>query len=285
MLIFQSIILGLTQGLSEFIPISSSAHLIIIPWLFGWTDPAVTGLTFDVALHIGTLAAVVVFFRRDWARYILAGVKSIIERRIGGDQDRKMAWFLVLACIPGGFAGVFLEDKIQASYHQLPIGTTALLVMAAVIAAFGGLMWAVDHFVVRKRKLEQLTAKDALIIGLAQALAIFPGVSRSGSTITAGMALGLERSAAARFSFLLSTPIIAGAGLKSLAELLASLNAGTISSTELMIFPIGVVVAAISGFLCIRLLLDFLQKHSVRTFTFYRWGLAVLVLIVALVRG
>ena len=159
-----------------------------------------------------------------------------------------------------------------------------MVLMAVAIAILGGLLLLADRLGKQKRPFARIRFLDTVLIGLAQALAIFPGVSRSGATITAGLALGLEREAAARFSFLLSAPIIAGAGLKSLYELLTGIRSGAIAGTELMIFPIGFLAAAVSGFFCIKLLLTFLQKHSTRTFVYYRWALAVLVLVVAFVR-
>jgi undecaprenyl-diphosphatase len=285
MLILQSIVLGIIQGLTEFIPISSSAHLVIIPWLFNWTNPAITGLTFDVALHLGTLLALLVYFFRDWVRLIVAWARSIGERRIGQNADRRMAWYIILACIPGGLAGFLFEDKVQEAFHVTPISSSSMLLMAGALALLGGLLWLADALARHARKFEDMKAKDATLIGLAQALAIFPGVSRSGATITAGLALGLEREAAARFSFLLSAPIIAGAGLKSLLDLLKEVKGGAIAHSDLLLFPIGFVVAAVSGFFCIKFLMAFLKRHSTRVFAWYRWALAVLVAVVALMRG
>jgi len=285
MLVFQSIILGIVQGLAEFIPISSSAHLVIIPWLFGWNNPALTSLTFDVALHLGTLLAVLVFFASDWARLAGAWFKSVFQFKIGDDPDRRMAWYLVLACVPGGISGVLLESKINQAFHSDLIPKGSMLFMAGAIVLLALLLWLADKLATHKRAFGQIKARDALYIGLAQAFAVIPGVSRSGSTITAGLALGLEREAAARFSFLLSAPIIAGAGLKSLYDLLKQVKAGAIAGTELAIFPIGFIAAAISGFLCIKYLLAYLKKHSTAAFVWYRFALAALVLIVALARG
>ncbi len=286
MLILQAVILGLVQGLTEFIPVSSSAHLIIVPWLFGWTDPALTSLPFDIALHLGTLIAVLSFFAKDWARLLQAGAASIAERRIGHDPDRRLAWLLVIACIPGGIAGVLFESKISDWFHAAnePIHPEAMILMALIIALLGTALLLAEHFALHVRKLDTLSLKDAILVGLAQAAAIFPGVSRSGSTITAGLAVGLERESAARFSFLLSAPIIAGAGAKSLLEIYIGITTGTIAQSDLILFPIGVIVAAISGYLAIRFLMRYLQNHPTNIFVYYRWGLAVLILMVALLR-
>jgi undecaprenyl-diphosphatase len=288
MTILQALILGIVQGLTEFIPISSSAHLIIVPWLFGWNDPVLTSLSFDVALHLGTLVAVIWFFASDWVRLIRAGVASLVERKIGSDPDRKLAWLLVIGCIPGGIAGVLGESKIDALFHQpgMPIKMMAIIIMGIIIAALALILFIVERQARHTRELNSLTLKDAILIGLAQALAIFPGVSRSGSTITAGLALNLKRETAARFSFLLSAPIILGAGLKSALDMFQQYHAGTsFGSGELLLFPFGFVAAAISGYFCIKYLLRFLQKNSTDSFVYYRWGLAVLIIVVALLRG
>jgi len=287
MLILQAILLGIIQGATEFIPVSSSAHLIIIPWLFGWKDAALTSLTFDVALHIGTLIAVLVYFAGEWVRLIRAGIASLLERKIGNDPDRRLAWYIMIGTIPGGLAGVFGEKKIEALFHQpgVQIQTSAMIVMAVIIALLGTALYFADKLASHVRKLEKYTLKDVILIGLAQGLAIFPGVSRSGSTMTAALALGSERESAAKFSFLLSAPIIAGAGAKSLVELFKGISTGAIASSETILFPIGVIVAAVSGFVCIRFMLHFLQRNSTRVFVYYRWGLAVLLVVVALLRA
>lgn len=288
MVILEAIILGLIQGLTEFIPISSSAHLVVVPWLFGWNDSALTSLPFDMALHLGTLVAVLIYFAADWVRLLRAGFSSIVERRIGNDVNRRMIWYLVIGCIPGGIVGLLLESKIDELFHQpnTPIKTSALIAMAVIIALLALALWFAERYAKHVRKLENLTFKDVLTIGCAQALAVFPGVSRSGGTITAGLALGLEREAAARFSFLLGTPLIAGIGLKSIWDIYEGLQAGgAFSQTDWILFPLGMIVAAVSGYLCIKYLLQYLQKNSTRIFIYYRWAFAVLIVVVALIRA
>jgi undecaprenyl-diphosphatase len=287
MTILQAIILGIVQGLTEFIPISSSGHLVILPWLFGWEDGALTSLTFDVALHLGTLVAVLAFFAADWARLIRAGVLSLAERKIGHDPDRKLAWFLIVGCIPGGIAGVLFESRIENLFHEpnAPHQAGAMIAMAVIIALLGALLFAADRFAQHLRQMKHITLRDALLIGLAQALAIFPGVSRSGATITAGLALGLERESAARFSFLLSAPIVAGAGVKSIWDIFKDVQAGALTSSDLLLFPVGFLAAAASGYLCIKYLLRFMQKNPTNVFVYYRWALAALIVVVALARG
>ena len=283
----QAIILGLVQGLTEFIPISSSAHLVIVPWLFKWNDPALTSLPFDVALHLGTLVAVLSFFASDWVRLIRAGVASVIERKIGDDPDRRLAWMLLIGCIPGGIVGVLAESKIDKLFHRpdAPMQVSALLAMAVIIALLAAVLFAAERLTKHVREMKSLSFLDAILIGAAQALAIFPGVSRSGATITAGLAMGLKRDVAARFSFLLSAPIIAGAGLKSALEIYKEIHAHSLAASELTFFAVGAVTAAISGFLCIKFLLSFLQKNSTNVFVYYRFIFAALIVFVALTRG
>jgi undecaprenyl-diphosphatase len=274
----QATVLGLVQGLTEFIPVSSSAHLVVLPWLFGWDDPLLRSLDFDVALHLGTLVAVIAFFWKDWVRLAVAWFKSIAERKVGNDQDRRMAWFLLAACLPGAAAGALFEGAIERLFH--PEGSailpSAMIAMAAIIAVLGALLLLADKLATHARALSEMKWKDAILVGLAQALAIFPGVSRSGATITAGLALGLEREAAARFSFLLSAPIIAGAGAKGVYEL-AKGAAQSGESAGLGLAALGFVVAMASGFLCIKYLLGFLKKHSTRAFAYYRWAFAAVI--------
>lgn len=282
--ILQAIILGIVQGLTEFIPISSSAHLVIIPWLFKWDDPALESLAFDIALHLGTLVALLWFFAGDWVRLVRAGIASILERKIGDDVDRRLAWLLVIGSIPGAIVGALAESKIEELFHPAyaPIQPMAMVTMGIIMALLGVALFAAERLARHLRKLNQISLRDAIMIGLSQALAIFPGVSRSGATITAGLALGLERETAARFSFLLSAPIIAGAGVKSLYDIFKD---GMLDSSELTLFAVGFVAATISGYLCIKFLLRFLQKNSTNIFVYYRWALAVLIIIVALTRG
>jgi undecaprenyl-diphosphatase len=184
-------------------------------------------------------------------------------------------------------AGALAESKIESLFHKpdAPHQASAMIVMAIIIALLGALLLLAERLARHERKMSQLSLKDTILIGLAQAMAVFPGVSRSGSTITAGLALGLERETAARFSFLLSAPIIAGAGLKSLWEVYKDIHTGVMARTDLILFPVGFIAAALSGYWCIRFLLRFLQKNPTDLFVYYRWALAALIVVVALVRG
>lgn len=287
MVIIQAIILGVIQGLTEFIPISSSAHLVIVPWLFGWNDPVIDSLPFDVALHLGTLLAVLVYFADLWVRLIRAGVASIVERSVGNSPDRRLAWLILIGCIPGAIAGILGESKIEEWFHQpdTTLSSTAAIVIAVVAALMGLALFIAERAARHTRALSDLNLLDATIIGFAQALAIIPGVSRSGSTITAGLALGIKRADAARYSFLLSAPIIAGAGLKSLITVMGEIGSGAIPGEDLILFPIGFAAAAISGFFAIRFMLRYLQTNSNDIFVYYRWLFSAIIIIVALMRG
>lgn len=254
-----AVTLGLVQGLGEFLPISSSAHLILTPWFFGWPDP---GLTFDVALHVGTLVAVVAYFWRDWVALLAAAPRP-------RSADGRLFWLLILGAIPGGITGVLLDSLAeQALRSPLLIALTLSLMGLALLAA--------DHWGRRDRELHDIGVVDAALIGIAQAIAIVPGVSRSGITIAVARARGIERAAAARFSFLLGTPIIAGAAIFKLRHLLAT--PGAIDGP----FLAGVGVAAIVGALSIGFLLRYLRQAGLGIFVVYRLALAALVAIVLL---
>ena len=243
---FEAIILGAVEGLTEFLPVSSSAHLTLLPWVLGWEDP---GLTFDVALHIGTLAAVVSCFWRDWLD-ILRGAAR--DRR--GAQARFLG-LLVLATLPAVAAGLILEDQAEHAFRQPWRIATALM-------GFAVLMELADRWGSKKRAIDGLGLSGAVGIGLAQALSICPGVSRSGVTLTAGLALGLSRSEAARYSFLLSTPITAGACLLKLRHLQIGDASGP--------FLWGIAVSAVMGFAAVRFFLANLGSLSLRPYVVYR---------------
>jgi undecaprenyl-diphosphatase len=263
----QAIILGLTQGVTEFAPISSSGHLILVPWLFDWAildDPALNK-TFDVALHIGTLVGALVYFRRDVWRYLVAWVHSIRVRSVSTSEER-IAWALVLGTIPGVIAGGLFADVIEEDLGQPWL-------IAVLLAVFGVVLVLVDRAVRNDRAFDSIGPATGLFLGAAQALALQPGVSRSGITMTAARAIGIDRESAARFSFLLSLPIIAGAGLFKGVDLLQTGFQGYGAQ-----FFWGFVSSAVSGFVVIWWLLGFLRKHSFAAFMLYRLAVAVLVL-------
>jgi undecaprenyl-diphosphatase len=267
MTVVQAFVLGIIQGLTEFLPISSSAHLTLAPWLFRWTDP---GLEFDVALHIGTLIAVLWYFRAEWAR--LARAAWGIVRRGGRVQtpEETRVVLLVIGTIPGAIAGVLLEKRAEETFR-------APLLIAATLSIMGVLLWAVDKWAPTNRSMDRLGIMDAVWIGLAQILALVPGVSRSGSTITAGRALKLDRESAAVFSFLLSMPIIAGAGLHKLPHLL---KAGITAP-----LAVGVLTAAVSSWFAIAIVLRYVKTHSYGVFALYRVLLAAVVVAIWFSRG
>lgn len=257
MTVLQSIILGIVQGLGEFLPISSSAHLVLIPWLFGWQDP---GLTFDVALHMGTLLAVIIYFWRDWVSML----KGAISRK--PSDEKRIFWYLVIATIPGAAIGLALESKAETVFRSP-------LLIGVMLIVMGILLYLAD----RRRQLrtmDTMTLSDAILIGLSQALAIIPGVSRSGSTMTVARWLSLTREDAARFSFLMSTPIITGAGVLSMRDLsISDINTA---------FIIGVVTSFIIGLLSISFLLRYLKTSNFKIFVGYRFILGAIVIALVL---
>jgi undecaprenyl-diphosphatase len=266
MTLFQAAILGLLQGLSEFLPISSSAHLSLAPWFFHWQDP---GLAFDVALHVGTLIAVLWYFRRDWWRMLGAAVAIVRRRRVETEYERRTV-HLVIATIPGGIGGLLLEKQAESAFRAPALTATALIMM-------GVLLWWADRLSPRDRAITDMRWTDALLIGVAQVFALIPGVSRSGATITAGRSLRLDRQSAAVFSFLMSMPIIAAAAtLKVPALLREGITAPLV---------IGVVCAAVSSWLAIEILLRYVTRHSYGVFAAYRVLLGGAVFATLLLRG
>ena len=266
MTIFQAIILGVIQGLSEFLPISSSAHLALTPWLFGWQQP---GLAFDVALHLGTLIALVWFFWQEWVKLTRAFFSIVRKGRVETESERQFA-FVTVATIPGGLAGYFLQTQAKTVFRAPALIGTMLIVMGVVL-------WAVDRYARQDRGLATMAWRDAILIGLGQMFAIVPGVSRSGSTITAGRALGFSREAAAVFSFIMSLPIITAAVVFE--------GRHAIENGVTAPLVAGVIAAAVSGWLAISVLLKFVARNSYGVFAAYRLVVGVGILIVAAVRG
>jgi undecaprenyl-diphosphatase len=258
----QAAILGLVQGLGEFLPISSSAHLVLIPWLFKWNDP---GLTFDIALHIGTLIAVAIYFWKDWLKLITKGLTDVRS------TEGKLFWYLVAATIPGAVVGFLLEKKAETIFRE-PILIATMLILLGVL-----LYWA-DRRGVKHIEMNRITFRTSLFIGLSQALAIIPGVSRSGITMTMGLLMGLTREGAARFSFLLAAPIIFGAALVKLPFLISNPSILTIN------FIIGILVSFVIGILSIGFLLRYVQTNNFLPFAWYRFILGSLVIVIVLMR-
>lgn len=271
--LLQAILLGVVQGLTEFLPISSTAHLILVPWLLGWESPLLNSLTFDLALHGGTIVAVLAYFARDWVQLFNGFLASLRSRNLQAPGAR-MAWLVGIGTIPAVVIGLLLE-KLAESTFRSP------LQVAVVLAVFSFVFLWAERAAKKIRATETLTFPEAVMIGLAQAVAIIPGVSRSGATISAGLLLGLDRSSAARYSFLLSTPIIVGATLKQLT----SLRGVTISSNEMLLILIGAISAGITGWLCIRWFLRFVAHRGLGAFAWYRLALAAVVILVYFARG
>jgi undecaprenyl-diphosphatase len=271
--LWQVIVMAAIQGLTEFLPVSSTAHLILFPWLFGEPDG---GLAFDVALHVGTLLAVLFFFLREWVQLALAGLGFRYPRRASEQMvmhNQRMFWYLVAGTIPAALVGYFFEHQIEDTLRKpIPI--------AVAMVAIGLLMWYAEYAGRLERGIEQTSLGDALAVGCAQAVALFPGVSRSGITIIAGLFRGMNRATAARFSFLLSTPIIAGAAVKELPRLYRMHQAGTLGMPWSHV-AIGIAVSAIVGYVVIAFFLQYLQTRTLRIFIYYRILFGILIFALA----
>ncbi len=265
----QAIVLGVVQGLTEFLPVSSSGHLIVVPALLGWEDPFIESLAFSVMLHVATLLALLVYFRSDWLRLIPAGLATLRDRSFRDDPDRKLAWLLAASTVPAVIVGVLLNDVIENAFREPRIVAMTLVAGAVVL-------WVADRLGSRSRPISGLTFPMALGIGAAQALALVPGVSRSGISISAGLFAGLDREAAARFAFLMATPITAGAGIWELRAILAG-EAGV----ELPLVPLlaGMVASLLAGLVAISVLMRYLRSHGVGVFVAYRIALAALIVV------
>ena len=261
----QAIVIGIVQGLTEFLPISSSAHLILLPRLLGWDDAFILSPAFLVMLHLGTLLALLIYFWRDLARYALAGLAVLRTRRVGDDPDRRLALLLAASVIPGALVGLALEEFIDTFFREQLLVVCGLLVVGAL------LLFGAERIARHTRRMDELRLRDALAIGLAQALALFPGISRSGVTIAAGLAVGLQRPAAARFAFLMGTPIIFGAGAWKMRELFD----GSAGSFDVAVLAAGMLASATAGLLAIWGLLAFLRRFSTDVFGLYRVGFAI----------
>jgi undecaprenyl-diphosphatase len=278
--LYQAILLAIVQGLTEFLPVSSTAHLWLVPWLLKWKDP---GLTFDIALHAGTLVAVLVYFWRYWIEMIKmvlgigggnagtaasggAPAKAGAVTLLG--ENRQLFWYLVLATIPGGIAGWLFERAADEQLRSPVVVGPALIIVGLV-------MWAGERMGSENHDLGQVGLLDSIIVGVAQAFAVIPGVSRSGSTMTAGLFRGMNRATAARFSFLLSTPIIAGACFKKAWEI----HHSGLPADMRIPFLLGIVVSAVVGYLVIAALIRFLERRTFTVFVVYRVVLGVIILL------
>jgi len=272
--IIQALVMGIVQGLTEFLPVSSSGHLVVVPFLLGWTDPFLNSLAFSVMLHIGTLVALLVYFRDDWARLIPAGLAAVRDRSFRSDPDRRLAGLLVASTVPAALVGLVFNDLIEDQFRQVGL-------VAVMLVVGGAILFVADRVGRRSRAIADITFPVAIGIGAAQALALIPGISRSGISISAGRLAGLDREAAARFAFLMATPITAGAGLFEARKLLTG-EAGVQLALEPML--VGMVAALLSGLAAIHFMLRYLRTRSLDVFVWYRFVLAAVVIVVWLAR-
>jgi undecaprenyl-diphosphatase len=270
--ILQAIILGVIQGLTEFLPISSSAHLVLAPYFLNWSIPEEQVFPFDVLVQLGTLLAVLIYFRKDLAKIIVAVVQGLIQRKPFENPDSRLGWYLALSAIPAGLAGLLIKDQVEAAFNS-PVVTAIFLLITAV------LLLVAESIGRRQRDLNNTTWIDALWIGAFQVLSLFPGVSRSGSTIAGGMTRNFQRESAARFSFLMSIPVFFGAGLIGVLDLAEVPNLSTFLPT----LAAGFIAAALVGYAAIAWLLNYLNRKSLRPFAIYCAALALVTLLVAYV--
>jgi undecaprenyl-diphosphatase len=271
--LYQVIVLAVVQSLTEFLPISSTAHLTLVPRLLGWNNPELNSLDFDIALHVGTLAALILYFFRDWVQLTAQGFGVKYGRDPQLEHNRRLFWLLVLATIPVGVFGYLFKDQAEGPWrNSLVIGTMLIVV--------GIFMYFADRITPLRKNIGEVSLVDAVVIGLSQALAIIPGVSRSGITISTGLTRKLDRHAAARFSFLLSTPALGGAALKAFLDLR---KAGGFAPGMELPFAVGVAVSAVTGWIVIAYFLRFLRTHTLRFFVYYRvvFGIIIIALAIA----
>jgi undecaprenyl-diphosphatase len=272
--LIQAIILAVIQALTEFLPISSTAHLILFPWLFKWREP---GLSFDVALHAGTLLAVLLYFFQTWLTFLLCGLGMHYPSRAGAEEvqrNRRMFWYMVAGTIPAGLLGFFFHHQIEDNLHH------NYKLIGSALVGVGLLMWWADAKPRLTRQLESSNFGDAVSIGMAQAFALLPGVSRSGITITTGLFRGMTRDAATRFSFLLSAPVIAGAVAKELPKLIKLHHAGGLE-LPLSTLALSIAVSGLLGVLVIAFFLRYLQVRTLKVFVVYRIVFGIIVLLLA----
>src|SRR5665213_446560 len=264
--LLEVIILGLVQGLTEFLPVSSTAHLALVPWLFHWQDP---GLGFDIALHVGTLAAIIIYFFRTWVQIILQGFGIKVDGDPELQQNKMLLWLMAIATLPVGIFGYIFKEQAETTWRNP-------MVIASMMIGVGIILWICDRIGNRRKNLGQITTADAILIGLAQAVSIVPGTSRSGATISAGLWRNLDRASAARFSFLLSTPAIAAAAAKDFYDI--HKHQGGIPPEMHMPFIVGILVSGVSGLAVIHFFLEFLRRRSMNVFVVYRIVFGIIII-------
>lgn len=273
MTFIQSLILGIVQGVTEFLPVSSSAHLVLVPFILNWTLDPTKAFIFDVLVQLGTLVAVIAYFWKDLVAIFKAVITGIRNKKPFEDANSRLGWWIVLATIPAGLGGLLLKSKVEAAFSS-PVLTAVLLIATAIMLTLA------EIFSRKERNLESVNWLDAVVIGFFQLMAIFPGISRSGATISGGLSRGLKREAAARFCFLMSIPIMLAAGLLSLLDLVKMPDLGSF----LPVLSVGFFVAMVVGYLSIRWLLNFLKSRSMIPFAVYCAVVSVLTIFVAYFR-
>ena len=269
MSVFEAIVLGITQGLTEFLPISSTAHLRIVPAFAGWGDP---GAAFTAVVQLGTMAAVLLYFRKDLIRIAEGWLAGLRRPELRGELDSRLGWYLILATIPIGIFGLAFKDQIESGARNLEL-------IASMLIVVGFVLLAAESVATQERNLEQVNTRDGVIIGLAQAVALIPGTSRSGATIAAGLFRGLDRASAARFSFLLSVPAVVLSGLFELRNIVTGKEHQKAGAFALVV---ATVLAFVVGYISIAWLLRFLVTHTTKVFVAYRVALGVIVLALAI---
>jgi undecaprenyl-diphosphatase len=274
MTLLQALLLGIVQGLTEFLPVSSSAHLVLVPWILGWNLPAEAGFLFDVLVQGGTLVAVLAYFRRELYDLVRAAVEGILRGKPWGTPRARLAWILIVATIPASIAGVVLKSSVEKAFST-PVMVSAFLVVTAF------LLWLGERYHRGSREMDDLTVRDALVIGLWQAVSLFPGISRSGATIAGGLFRGMERAEAARFSFLMSVPVMIGANLIALLDLAQMPN----FAQQAAPLVVGFGAAAVVGFASIHWLLRFLTRRPLTVFSVYCLLAGLGTLLLSVVRG
>ena len=267
--LIEVIVLGLVQGLTEFLPISSTAHLALVPWLFHWQDP---GLGFDIALHVGTLAAILIYFFRNWVQIILQGFGLPAEGDADLKRNKMLLWLMAVATLPVGIFGYIFKEQAETVWRSPTV-------IASMMIGVGIVLWICDHVGNRQKDLAHLTPLDAILIGLAQAVSIVPGTSRSGATIAAGLWRNLDRPSAARFSFLLSTPAIAAAAAKDFYDIYK--HEGGIPPEMHVPFLVGILVSGVSGLAVIHFFMEFLRRRSMNVFVAYRIVFGIIIIALA----
>jgi undecaprenyl-diphosphatase len=269
-MLLQSVVLGIIQGITEFLPISSSAHLILIPLIFNFNNGVNDSLFFDVSLHFGTFLSVILFFYEDWVK-LIKGFFASVKKMKADTPEEKLIWYILFATIPAALVGVFFEDTIDNIFHTGEFSSAIYIAFSLTLISF--VMIFSEKFSKKEKIIADFSLKDALIIGVSQSLALFPGVSRSGITICAGLLLGYKREESAKFSFILSTPVIFGAFF---LKFIKSINA--VRPDEMMRYVFGTVSSAVIGYLSIKFLIKFLTNRRLNAFAYYRIALAVLLI-------